>query len=207
MTGRIEHRKQPTRLIVIGFLAVALSTVGLLVDRGFASASPSHHTSALDSGHGHSRSSQSAVAQREAFHDAMRQLWEEHVWWIRLFIVSDVAALPDLGATTDRLLRNQVDIGNAIRPFYGDQAADQLTGLLRQHILQAADILAAAKAGDTQALAAAKAAWYANANDIAVFLHNLNPRQWPLDQLQMMMRQHLDLTLTEAVDQLRGNFA
>ena len=66
---------------------------------------------------------------------------------------------------------------------------------------------AAAKAGDTQVLAAAKAAWYANANDIAGFLHNLNPREWPLNQLQSMMQQHLDLTLTEAVDQLQGNFA
>src|SRR5262249_1374818 len=110
-------------------------------------------------------------------------------------------------ATTDRLLRNQDDIGNAIKPFYGAAAGEQLTALLRQHILQAADILAAAKAGDAAALDAAETAWYANAQRIAAFLHDLNPGNWPLDMLQTMMRDHLDLTLTEAVDQLSGNFA
>jgi hypothetical protein len=121
--------------------------------------------------------------------------------------VSDIGNLPDLSATTDRLLQDQVDIGNAIKPFFGSEAGDQLTTLLREHILQAADILNAAKAGDTGALEAAKAAWYANAEQIAEFLHNLNPNQWPLDTLQIMMREHLDLTLTEAVDQLSGNYA
>src|SRR5512132_3904330 len=60
---------------------------------------------------------------RAAFHDAMRKLWEDHVTWTRLFLVSaitglpDGATLPDLDATTNRLLQNQTDIGNAIAPF------------------------------------------------------------------------------------------
>ena len=49
----------------------------------------------------------------------MRKLWEDHITWTRLFIVSALSDLPDKGATTDRLRRNPVDIGNAIKPFYG----------------------------------------------------------------------------------------
>ena len=153
------------------------------------------------------KSTHAQPPRSRALHNDMRQLWEEHVMWTRLFIVSDVANLPDLSATTDRLLRNQDDIGNAIKPFFGTDAGDQLTALLRQHILEAADILHAAKANDAGAVASAETAWYANANQIAAFLHNLNPHQWSLAMLQDMMKEHLDLTLAEAVDQLQGNYA
>jgi hypothetical protein len=140
-------------------------------------------------------------------HDSMRQLWEEHVLWTRLFIVSDTFNSADLQATTDRLLRNQDDIGNAFKPFFGSSAGTQLTALLRQHILQAAAIITDAKAGDAQALQRDEAAWYANANQIADFLHSLNPRAWPDADLRAMMKDHLDLTLTEAVDQLHGDYS
>jgi len=99
----------------------------------------------------------------QTFHDAMRKLWEDHITWTRMVIVDFLAKpdgnLPDTQASVDRLLQNQVDIGNAIKPFYGDAAGDQLTELLRQHILIAADILQAAKAHDTAAFNDAKARW------------------------------------------------
>jgi hypothetical protein len=139
-------------------------------------------------------------------HQAMRKLWEDHVTWTRLVIVSTAAGLPDLDPTTQRLLQNQTDIGNAIKPFYGDAAGDRLTQLLRTHILGAATLLAAAKANQAAALDSAKQAWYANGNDIAAFLSGANPKNWPLADMQSMMRQHLDLTLGEAVHQLHGEF-
>jgi hypothetical protein len=190
--------------VIATVVAISLASLGVAAMRGSAHPSHAEH-------HGHAAAEphlgQGVSAGQLALHDAMRKLWEEHVVWTRLFIVSDVADLPDLSATTNRLLQNQVDIGNAVKPFYGTDAGNQLTTLLRQHILQAADILTAAKAGNADALATAKAAWYANAAQIAEFLHGLNPKLWPLDALQMMMREHLDLTLTEAVDELNGNFA
>ncbi len=144
------------------------------------------------------------------FRAAMRKLWEDHITWTRLFIVSVGTLpqdLPDTDATTARLLQNQVDIGNAIKPFYGTAAGDRLTALLRAHILTAADLLGAAKAGDSAKQAAATATWYANANDIAAFLHAANPRQWKLADMQAMMKSHLDLTLAEAVARLQGRYA
>lgn len=141
------------------------------------------------------------------FQNAMRKLWEEHVTWTRLFIVSVAADLPDKGVTAQRLLQNQADIGNAVRTFYGDAAADQLTALLKDHILIAADLLAAVKAGDSAAAKAASDKWYANANQIAAFLNSANPKNWPLAALQAEMKMHLDLTLQEAADRLNGKFS
>jgi len=152
-------------------------------------------------------SQHSAAITKRALHDGMRQLWIDHVTWTRLFIVSFFEDLPDLQATTDRLLQNQVDIGDAVKPFYGKAAGNELTALLEEHILTAADLLAAAKAGDTAAFEQASELWYANAREIARFLHDANPDTWPLRELRAMMKTHLDLTLQEASHQLSGDYA
>jgi len=116
--------------------------------------------------HNHSAAASAQTSKKLAFHDAMRKLWEQHVTWTRLAIVSFAGSLPDLPFTEHRLLANQTDIGNAIKPFYGRRAGDHLTKLLTAHITGAVAILEAAKAGDTARLTQAKAAWYANANQI-----------------------------------------
>jgi hypothetical protein len=155
-------------------------------------------------------STAAATTSQLALHDASRKLWEDHITWTRCFIVSAGTLptnLPDRPATTDRLLQNQVDIGNVIRTYYGDKAGDDVTALLRQHILLAAQIIDAAKAGDTAAQQEAIDAWYANANQIASYLHRLNPQNWPTKTLKSLLTQHLDLTLQEAVDRLGGHYA
>jgi hypothetical protein len=177
----------------------ALPAIALVTVLGGALATAPSHADA----HG-------ASASRAAFHDAMRKLWEDHIVWTRQFIVSAATQeenLADIGPTVDRLLANQTDIGNAIKPFYGEAAGDALTALLREHILTAADIVAAAKAGDDDALEATVAAWYANADEIATFLSEANPKHWPLDEMKAHMRSHLDLTLQEAVARLEARYA
>ncbi|HEY6108209.1 MAG TPA: hypothetical protein VIV56_04815 [Gemmatimonadales bacterium] len=145
--------------------------------------------------------------RRAAFHDAMRQLWEEHITWTRVYIISAAAGLPDADQAAQRLLRNQTDIGDAVKPFYGDAAGASLTALLRGHILTAAKLIGAAKSGDTAAVTAASAQWYANADSIATFLSAANPRHWPAGTMRSAMRMHLDLTLKEAVARLHGDWA
>ena len=149
----------------------------------------------------------SATLEKQiALRQAMRKLWEDHITWTRLVIVSTAAGLPDLDATTQRLLQNQADIGDALKTFYGDTAATKLTALLREHIIGAANVLAAAKAHDQAKLTAAKTAWYANADAIAAFLSSANATSWTPAATQEMMKEHLDLTLAEAVDQLQGHY-
>jgi hypothetical protein len=144
---------------------------------------------------------------RTEFHDTMRKLWEDHVTWTRLFIVDAAAGSPDTQLTAQRLLDNQRDIGNAVADFYGRAAADKLTALLHDHITIAADLVMAAKAGDQAKVASAKTKWYANANDIAVFLNGANPKWWGLSSLQSAMKTHLDQTLDEATHQLTGKYS
>src|SRR5919204_6696139 len=146
-------------------------------------------------------------AKAVAFRSAMDKLWEDHITWTRMVIVDFAAGLPDLQTAEARLLRNQADIGNAIKPYYGRPAGNKLTSLLRTHILEAVPVLQSAKAGDKATLTQALDAWYANANQIAAFLSKANPRSWPLGMMRKMMRKHLALTTNEAVARLQGNWA
>jgi len=144
---------------------------------------------------------------RQTFDADMRKLWEDHATWTRLYIVSALAGLPDKDITAQRLLQNQADLGDAIKPFYGDEAGNQLTALLRDHILIAAELIDAAKAGNQAGQDDATKRWFANADDIATFLSEANPKNWPLADAKKMMHDHLNLTTEEVVAHLQQDWA
>src|SRR5512137_365784 len=106
---------------------------------------------------------------------AMRKLWEDHITYTRNFIISSLAGLEDAGKVAERLLKNQDDIGDAIKPVYGDEAGKKLAGLLRDHILIATEVVKAAKMDNKDELKKASNKWSLNADDIAAFLSSANP--------------------------------
>jgi hypothetical protein len=163
-------------------------------------------TDALANGDGRN-GGKDAISKKElTLRNDMRKLWEDHITWTRLAIISLTTDSPDTAATVGRLLENQVDLGDAIKPFYGEAAGDELTRLLREHILIAADLIAAARAGDGAGVAANQAKWRANADEIARFLNAANPRSWKFREMQEMLYEHLDLTTTEVVARLQGDW-
>ena len=137
---------------------------------------------------------------------AMRQLWDDHMLYTRNFIISSLAGLDDAGKIAERLLRNQDDIGNAIKPIYGEDAGKKLSSLLREHILIAADIVKAAKAGDNDGVAKGQERWRANADEIALFLSKANPN-WSLDTVKNILYKHLATTTDEVVSRLKNDWA
>ena len=136
----------------------------------------------------------------------MRALWEDHVSWTRMAVISLIQNSPDTKATVARLLQNQAQIGAAIKPYYGAAASRQLTSLLRQHIFIAADIVAAAKQGDKADVTKQESLWHANADRISAFLNSANPKFWKLGALKGMMYEHLGLTTNEVVEYLQHHY-
>jgi hypothetical protein len=206
MEDKMDHHPvKRRRRLLTGVATAAVAAAAGLALAGFSGGSAEHA-----SAHDHPSpvaASSKATGKALRFHDQMRKLWEDHIVWTRLTIVSFAAGSPDLQPTLDRLLQNQEDIGDAIKPFYGRKAAAKLTALLKEHINGAVAVLVAAKAADQQAFEQANQAWYANGREIADFLHRANPRFWRQHMMRSMMRTHLDQTLAEGAHRLAGDFA
>ncbi|MCY7409198.1 MAG: hypothetical protein LH473_02920 [Chitinophagales bacterium] len=136
---------------------------------------------------------------------AMRKLWEDHITWTRNVIICLVDSAPGGEQAVKRLMNNQEDIGNAIKPYYGDEAGNKLTDLLHTHIAISANVVKAAKAGNKTALDEANKNWYANADEISSFLSAANPA-WGIEEMKTMMHDHLKLTTDEAVARIKKNY-
>jgi hypothetical protein len=137
---------------------------------------------------------------------AMNKLWEDHVTWTRNVICCLVDELPGSDQAVTRLLKNQEDIGNAIKPYYGEEAGNQLTALLKPHITISAEVVKAAKADNKTKLDEANKKWFANADEIAAFLSKANPA-WKLAEMKKMMHDHLKLTTDEAVARIKKDYS
>jgi hypothetical protein len=131
-------------------------------------------------------------------HDMWRSLWEQHVAWTRMTIISAANQLPDLPVTAARLLQNAADMGAALSPYYGNSVATGFSSLIRSHLQIALQLVNAAKTGDSAAAAKAEKDWYANGADIALFLSSINPFI-SREAFQAMFYEHLALTKAEAV--------
>lgn len=203
MTSRPRALSQPTRPLAFGLVVLTLVLALMTWTIPRSDAAPAGVTVA----HVPAASTPRALTSAQlALHDQMRKLWEDHVTWTRLAIVTFADGSAGFDATVKRLLQNQADIGAAVGSYFGTSAGDALTGLLRDHITIAVELLQAAKSGDTAAFDEAKARWYANADAIADFLSAANPRVWPQDMMRADMRTHLDQTLAEAAAELAGDY-
>lgn len=140
------------------------------------------------------------------FNRAMRDLWYAHMYWTLITVDAYYNDPKGVGAKLDRLLQNQKDIGNAIVPFYGQAAGDQLAKLLTEHIQLAVPVLKAAKDNDKEALDKAVKDWYGNAKEVGSFLAAANPKNWTAKETQGALEMHITHTIAYSVSILKGDY-
>ena len=133
-----------------------------------------------------------------------QKLWIDHVTWTRSFIVSDLAALPDKEVVLQRLLKNQDDIGSSIKPYYGEEAGNKLSKLLREHITIAGQVVDSAKSNNKADLDKYNKLWYKNADEIADFLSSANSNL-SNSELKDMLHKHLEFVTAQVVDSAKSN--
>jgi len=136
--------------------------------------------------------------------NSMRFVWEQHVYWTRLLLVSIAERLKDLPEVTARLMQNPKDIAGVFAPYYGGDAAKTIAALLTEHLQIGAELITALRDKNPEADDLVKK-WYANADKMAEAFSSLNPN-YNHEELQAMLRRHLDLTTREVAARLAGDY-
>lgn len=134
-----------------------------------------------------------------------RRLWINHVSWTRSVIISDLSSLEDKVPALERLFRNQDDIGNSIKPYYGEEAGNKLALLLREHIKLATQVTDSAKNGNKEDLEKYNKLWYENADNIAKFLSSANSN-YSYETLKDMLYKHLQFVTDQVVARINKDW-
>ena len=137
--------------------------------------------------------------------EKMNLVWEQHIMWTRMLLISIAESLGDLEATKTRLLENPKDIADVFRTYYGNNIANTIQKLLTEHLVIGADLITALKKGKQKLADELNTKWYKNADDIANALSSINPF-YPKNEIQKMFYEHLQLTTDEVNFRLKGDY-
>ena len=107
---------------------------------------------------------------------AVRDLWVEHVFWIRSYVMATHAHDPVQSKVAEQeVVSNAKALARTITPFYGQAASDKLFDLLAGHWGAVRDYNTATLAHSKANQQKATAKIIANAHEIAKFLSGANP--------------------------------
>lgn len=137
--------------------------------------------------------------------EQMNLVWEQHIMWTRMLLISIAESLNDLDATQTRLLRNPKDIANVFRPYYGANVANQIEKLLTEHLVIGKNLIVALKNNNQKEAMELNKKWYQNADDMAEAFSSINPF-YPKEEVRKMLYEHLKLTTDEVNARLKGDY-
>lgn len=137
--------------------------------------------------------------------ERMNLMWEQHIMWTRMLLISIAENLKDLNATQTRLLQNPKDIADIFRRYYGNAVANRIQQLLTEHLVIGKDLIVALKNKNEQQVANLNTKWYQNADEMAEAFSSINPF-YPKEEIRKMLYEHLRLTTNEVNNRLQGNY-
>ena len=135
----------------------------------------------------------------------MNLVWEQHIMWTRMLLISIAENLNDLDATQARLLRNPKDIADVFRRYYGIVVANKIQQLLTEHLEIGKDLIVALKNKNQEEATRLNTKWYQNADEMAEAFSSINPF-YPKEEIRNMLYEHLRLTTNEVNNRLQGNY-
>lgn len=136
----------------------------------------------------------------------LMKLFTDHAVYTVFVIRGMIDGSPDVSIQTNRLLANQVEIGQNLVSYTGKENGQTLGNLLTEHIKLAAATVKAAISGNTTAIEVAKRNLFANSDDVATTINVVTNGKLPLEQSKQMWRIHNELVIEMVVHRLSKEY-
>lgn len=170
-------------VILLGFVGLYIGFLTRPVSRSGQSSSPTN-------------SSSPALIELST---TSSQLLGDRIFWTRMYLIDVMSNNGFADADLSRLMNNQEDIGNVIKPYYGEKASNIVTNFLKKDISDMVTFVDATKVQDTRAQAKANNDWHTNANQTTDFLARENTN-FSVTDMHFMVKSYLDMTQQEIKD-------
>ena len=138
-------------------------------------------------------------------HTNMRKLCENHSNGMRNILFCLIDDLPGKAEAMQNLLENRLEIGNSIKPYYGDLIGNIFSEYLRLHIMLSIEAIKAIKKQDHEIIEAIDKRWKDNADELAIFMSKANPK-WNLEDLKIMLGQYVELSQEQILHRFARNY-
>ena len=115
--------------------------------------------------------------------EKMNLVWEQHIMWTGMLLISIAENLKDLNQTQERLLKNPKDIADIFRIYYGNNVANTIEKLLTEHLTIGKDLIVALKNNNQSMANELNRKWYQNADEMADAFSSINPF-WRKEEIQ-----------------------
>lgn len=136
----------------------------------------------------------------------MRLAWLSHVYWTRMLLMAVAADTPDVQLLGERAVQTADEITDVFAKYLPIAVTRQLRNLLVEHVEMTGEVMQSLKSGNMEGYDELIRNWYANTNQIAALLANVNPYFGGRETRNMLLN-HLDLTREEIEQQINGEYA
>lgn len=137
--------------------------------------------------------------------EGMRLAWLEHVYWMRMYLMSVTADAADQQAVEERAQQTADEITDIFARALPINVTRQLRNLLMEHVELTGEIIRTLKSEDKSDYDALIKEWYGNANQIAALLGGQNPFFGGKETRNLLLN-HLDLVREEIEYQINGEY-
>ncbi len=120
------------------------------------------------------------------FQMSSRNLWNDHAWRIRNYIVSTLAMAPDAETASKWVEDNVASLSAVVKLYYGQEAADKFSGIIDSIFSKIASKVDAIKMGET--ISSIKQDDIDTLNELAVFLDTANPIYWKREEVSPILQ-------------------
>ncbi len=137
--------------------------------------------------------------------EGMRLAWLEHVYWMRMYLMSVTVDAADQQAVEERAQQTADEITDIFARYLPINVTRQLRNLLMDHVELTGEIIRTLKSGDLSDYDTLIKEWYGNANQIAALLGGHNPFFGSRETRNLLLN-HLDLVREEIEQQINGEY-